>query len=123
MARKPNRTKATTAKRSGAARTTGKRRRQAKRKTPRVSDTSIPRDTIGRAVQHQIDRFGLSRNATAPIVDDAASQVSRMMTGHFDEFSVDRMATWLTRLGGDVLITIRLAERRGRRGKVRVRVS
>ena len=78
---------------------------------------------LGQTLKEQIERFKLSRNETAPIVRDAASQVSRLMTGHVDEFSVERLVAWLARLGADITIAIKKAQRRGRRGKVRIRVS
>jgi|SRR5687767_12407659 predicted XRE-type DNA-binding protein len=84
---------------------------------------SIPRSPLGREVQRQIARFGLSREAAAVVVGDAASQVSRLMTGHIREFSADRLAKMLIRLGSDVTISIRHAAKLGRRGKVRIKVG
>jgi predicted XRE-type DNA-binding protein len=101
-----------------------KARKKAKKKVKTVA-AALKRDTISRAVlaretQRQIERFGLSREVAAIVVRDAASQVSRLMTGHANEFSADRLVGWLTRLGSDVTITIRHAPRLGRRGKVRI---
>ena len=96
------------------------RRRTAPRKKT-AADKGIPRVLLASVVQRQINRFGLSRNDASKVVRDAASQVSRMMTGHAFEFSSDRMVDWLTRLGSDVTITIRHARKLGRRGKVRIR--
>ena len=95
--------------------TNHKSRRRVTRK-----ESGIPRTLLASIVQGQIERFGLSRNDAAVVVNDAASQVSRMMTGHVYEFSSDRMVDWLTRLGSDVTIQVKLSRRLGRRGKVRV---
>src|SRR5438105_1234706 len=84
---------------------------------------SIPRALLAREVQRRIETFGLSRNVAAIVVGDAASQMSRLMTGHVHEFSAERLVSFLSRLGSDVTITIRHARRLGRRGKVRVRVD
>ena len=56
-----------------------------------LSNDAISRAVLGKELQRQIDRLGLSRNDAARIVRDAASQMSRLMTGHFNEFSADRM--------------------------------
>jgi predicted XRE-type DNA-binding protein len=95
------------------------RKKQAVRKSSSVRDT-ISRALLGRELQRQIRRFGLSRELAGVVVGDAASQMSRLMTSHFADFSADRMVKMLTRLGSDVTITISHAKRLGRRGKVRV---
>jgi len=84
---------------------------------------SIPRALLAREVQRRIEALGLSRNVAAIVVGDAASQMSRLMTGHTNEFSAERLVSFLSRLGSDVTITIHHARRLGRRGKVRVRVD
>ena len=97
------------------------RRKKATRSS--LQHDSIPRVALGRELQSQITRFGLTQTAIGKIVNDAATQMSRLMTGHFNEFSADRMVRFLLRLGSDVTISIRHAKRLGRRGKVRVRVD
>jgi len=82
---------------------------------------SIPRLLLAREVQRLIKKFDLTRQLASLIVDDAASQVSRLMTGHYREFSADRLVKMLTRLGADVTITIRPAKKLGHRGKVVIR--
>lgn len=101
------------------------RRSKAKKKSggSPLRHDSIPRVQLAREVQRQITRFGLSREAAAVVVKDAASQVSRLMTGHVREFSADRLAKMLMRLGSDVTIAIRHPAKLGRRGKVRVKVA
>ena len=106
-------------------RTRRKSRKSRKTKKPNASlrRDSIPRAKIAREVQRQIDKFGLSRELAGRVVDDAASQMSRLMRGHVGEFSADRLVKMLLRLGSSVVITIRHSARLGRRGKVRVRVE
>jgi predicted XRE-type DNA-binding protein len=102
-------------------------RRRTRAKSARKSRTTtrqrdaIPRTLVAREVQRQIERFGLSREAAGVVVGDAATQMSRLMTGHVREFSVDRLTKMLIRLGSDVTITIRHAPKLGRRGKVRIK--
>lgn len=100
-----------------------KRSRKARKAPSSLRYDSIPRAFLGRELQRQIERFGLSRKVAAVVVGDAASQVSRLMTGHIVEFSADRLVKMLLRLGSDVTITIRHPARLGRRGKVRTRLA
>ena len=85
----------------------------ARRKKERESlkKDGIPRAVLGRETQRQIERFGLSRDDAALVVKDAASQMSRLMTGHLAEFSADRLAKMLTRLGSSITITVRHAKK------------
>lgn len=92
-------------------------------RSSRLSKDAISRVTLGREVQKQVDRFGLTRELAAIVVGDAATQMSRLMHGHFAEFSADRLAKMLTRLGTDVTITLRHASKLGRRGKVRIKAT
>ena len=93
----------------------------------RPSDTrrrdTIPRTLLAGELRRQINRFDLNRNQAAAIVGDAASQLSRLMTGYDRDFSADRLVGMLTRLGTDVTITVRHAKRLGRRGRVRLVAS
>lgn len=93
-----------------------------KRTSPRnpLAKDSIPRAALGRELQRRIIAFGLSRDAAARLVDDAASQMSRLMTGHIEEFSADRLVKMLLRLGTDVDISLRHSSKLGRRGKVKI---
>lgn len=83
---------------------------------------TIPRATLGRELQRQIDRFGLSRRLAAVAVGEAETQISRLMTGHFNEFSADRLVGMLNRLGSDVTISIRHSPLLGPRGRVRLKI-
>jgi predicted XRE-type DNA-binding protein len=81
---------------------------------------AIPRDKLAMELQRRIVFLGLSRNDAAAAVDDAASQLSRLMTGHVLDFSADRIVKMLLRLGCDVEVIVK--HRAGRkRGRVSVR--
>ncbi|MEX2153079.1 MAG: XRE family transcriptional regulator [Gemmatimonadaceae bacterium] len=105
-----------TAKRSAKRAATPKR-------GPSLRGDSIPRAILGRELQRQITKFGLGRGTAAAIVDEAASQMSRLMTGHIAEFSADRLVKMMTRLGSEVTIVIRRPRTLGRRGRVRVKIA
>ena len=94
-----------------------------KKERASLKQDGIPRAILGRETQRQINRFGLSRDQAAVVVKDAASQMSRLMTGHLAEFSADRLAKMLMRLGSDITITVKHAAKLGKRGRVRVRVQ
>ena len=96
-------------------------RKTAKKRATGSPRGNIPRSVLAREVQRRIDKFGLSRNVAAIVIGDAATQVSRLMTGHANEFSADRLMGFLLRLGSDVTITIRHSPQL-RRGKIRVRL-
>lgn len=94
-----------------------------KKEAASLRQDGIPRAVLGRETQRQIERFNLSRDEAAVIVKDAASQMSRLMTGHLAEFSADRLAKMLTRLGSSITNTIRHARKIGKRGRVVVKVE
>jgi predicted XRE-type DNA-binding protein len=104
--------------------------RRARRKTAassaRKAAAALKRDAISRTllareVQRQLKTLGLTQTMAARIVNDAATQMSRLMNGHFVEFSADRLVRMLLRLGSDVTVTIKHAPRLGRRGRAHVR--
>ena len=70
-------------------------------------------------MQARITELGLSRNDAAAIVKDAASQMSRLMTGHVEEFSTDRLVDFLLRLGCDVRVMVNRGKR-GAKGRVKI---
>jgi predicted XRE-type DNA-binding protein len=107
-----------------AKKTSTKKRRAEIAKTPRSRRRrdAIPRTQIAKEVQRQIDRFGLTREMAAFVVGDAATQISRLMNGYVEEFSVDRLAKMLTKLGSDVTVSIQHARKLGRRGKIKIKV-
>jgi predicted XRE-type DNA-binding protein len=104
-----------------------KTRRTAARKSARTGaslrNDSIPRSLLARELQKRITQLGLSRNDAAIAVGDAASQMSRLMTGHITDFSADRLVKMLLRLGSDVTITVRHGSNAKKRGKVRVKTA
>ena len=100
-----------------------KRKARKKKARRRSQPYAIPRALLGREVQRRIDALGLSRDGAAKVVRDAASQMSRLMTGHFEDFSSDRLVMFLTRLGSDVDIVVRHGGNRRRRGKVDIKTA
>jgi predicted XRE-type DNA-binding protein len=90
----------------------------AKRRPRAVS--VIPRPQLAKLVQRRIDSTGITRDLAATLVDDAASQISRLMTNHLDGFSAERLIRMLTRLGADVDIVVRQRNALGPHGKVRI---
>ena len=82
---------------------------------------AISRTLLAKQVQGRLKAFGLSQTMAAKIVDDAATQMSRLMNGHFAEFSADRLVKMLLRLGSDVTVTIKHSSKLGRRGKSHIK--
>lgn len=94
----------------------------------KLAKDGILRLQIARAIVKAAEKLGLSRAELALIVRDAASQMSRLMTGHVHEFSADRLALEVLALGGDVEVVLRFpryakGQRKFRRGKTRVTVK
>jgi predicted XRE-type DNA-binding protein len=103
------------------ARKTARKKTSTSRSSASLRNDSIPRALLARELQKRINQLGLSRNDAAIAVGDAASQMSRLMTGHITDFSADRLVKMLLRLGSDVTVTIRHPAGAARkRGKVRV---
>jgi predicted XRE-type DNA-binding protein len=88
-----------------------------------LRNDAIPRVFLGRELQRRLRKLGLTQQAAARIVDDAPSQISRLMTGHLDEFSADRLAKMLLLLGSEITITVRHNPGLGRRGRVKTKVA
>ena len=107
-----------------ARKTARKKTSAAGRSSASLRNDSIPRALLAKELQKRINQLGLSRNDAAIAVGDAASQMSRLMTGHITDFSADRLVKMLLRLGSDVTVTIRHPAGSGKkRGKVRVRAG
>lgn len=88
-----------------------------------LAKDALPRRPIAEAIRKEAKRRGLSRDNLGKLVNDAASQMSRLMTGHDVEFSADRLVHHVVCLGGVVDVTVRLPKRGPyRRGRCRVRV-
>jgi predicted XRE-type DNA-binding protein len=100
-----------------------KSKRRVRTRASTLRNDTIPRSVLGKEAQRQIDKFGLSREVAAAVVGDAATQLSRLMRGHFGDFSADRLVRFLNRLGSDVTIVIRHRSRLGGRGRVRIKAS
>lgn len=67
---------------------------------------NISRRTLGNIVRGVAKFHGLSRDDMAVIVKDAASQMSRLMQGHDEEFSADRLVGYLRRLDCPVSVIV-----------------
>lgn len=85
-----------------------------------IAQDAIPRKALAGVLQTVARKRKLTREAMADLVDDAPSQVSRVVTGWLTDLSADRMVKWVTRLGYNVTIQITRAPKG--RGKVRVEV-
>jgi predicted XRE-type DNA-binding protein len=94
----------------------------ARRAAASLRRDALSRTLLAKQVQTRLKAFGLTQTMAAKIVDDAATQMSRLMNGHFAEFSADRLVKMLLRLGSDVTVTIKHAGKLGRRGKARIKV-
>ena len=107
-----------------ARKTARKKTSAAGRSSASLRNDSIPRALLAKELQKRINQLGLSRNDAAIAVGDAASQMSRLMTGHITDFSADRLVKMLLRLGSDVTVSIRHPGGSAKkRGKVRVRAG
>jgi hypothetical protein len=89
----------------------------AKSSKRKLRGDTIPRAKLAGIIQSVARK--MSREDTGKLVKDAPSQVSRLMNGHIDELSADRMARWLTRLGCNIVIVVRQPHDGRRRGRVR----
>ena len=70
------------------------------RKSPRAHAAALRSDPISRMtltheVQRQIKTFGLNQAMAAKFLDDAATQINRLMNGHAEEFSADRLVRFI----------------------------
>jgi predicted XRE-type DNA-binding protein len=98
----------------------GKPRQGTSKTRKALAADHLPRGPLAVETQKRITELGLSREQAGVVVKDAASQMSRLMNGHFEEFSADRLVGMLLRLGSDVEIIVRHPRGRGRRGKVSI---
>lgn len=81
------------------------RSKQAARGTDIQGDI-ISRAKLGHEIQKYMQRTNMSQALFARLVDDAASQVSRVTQGNYREFSADRLCKWLLRVGYDITLTV-----------------
>ena len=100
-----------------------RRRKRASKasKTSRQAQT-IPKEPLAREIRRLVAEKGLSQADAATVVQDAASQLSLLLSGKLRGFSVDRLVRTLLRLGREVEVVVRPSARpRGpRQATVRV---
>lgn len=72
-----------------------------------IGSDAIGRGPLGREIQRYMQRTNMSQTLFAKLVDDAATQVSRLGNGHFAEFSADRLCKWLLRVGYTITLTVK----------------
>lgn len=88
----------------------------------------LPREPMAlELIQFALEKLGGSRDKLAILTNDASSQMSRLMTGHIDEFSADRIVGHLTKVGYSVNVQLvrphpAMNPTRPKRGKVSVKV-
>lgn len=88
----------------------------------KLHDFALPRRPFGNAFRKRKKALGLSAATTAHFCREAASQISRLQTGHDEEFSADRIIHHLTCLGVDIDIAIRPRRTVRPKGRVWVRL-
>lgn len=88
-----------------------------------LRNDSISRTFLAREVIRRIKALGYTQTLTAKVVNDAATQMSRLCNGHFAEFSADRLAGFLRDLGSDVQIVVKHGPRTQRRGRITYKVA
>lgn len=84
-----------------------------------LSRDHLPRGPLARIAVWWALNLELSRAAAGLLARDAASQMSRLFTGHVWEFSADRIVGFLLSWGCDVEVTVRRSTRR--RGRCTIR--
>ena len=79
-------------------------------KAPRQAQ-AIPKEPLAREIRRLVTEKGLSQAAAAVVVQDAASQLSLLLSGKLRGFSIDRLVRTLLRLGREVEIVVRPSSR------------
>jgi predicted XRE-type DNA-binding protein len=95
-------------------------RRGVKRRRRYLPNDTKLRQQLGKAFQRRCERFGMTREIAAAIIGEASSQISRLMTGYWRDFSVERLLNHLTMIGANVTITIDTSVPSLQRGAVKV---
>jgi predicted XRE-type DNA-binding protein len=72
---------------------------------------TIPKEPLAREIRRLVTEQGLSQAAAAVVVQDAASQLSLLLSGKLRGFSIDRLVRTLLRLGREVEIVVRPSSR------------
>jgi predicted XRE-type DNA-binding protein len=85
----------------------------------------IPKEPLAREIRRLVTEKGLSQADAAVVVQDAASQLSLLLSGKLRGFSIDRLVRTLLRLGREVEIVVRPSAqpRRARQATVRIITS
>jgi predicted XRE-type DNA-binding protein len=87
-----------------------KRRRKAASTTRTARQTQvIPKEPLAREIRRLVTEKGLSQVDAAVIVQDAASQLSLLLSGKLRGFSTERLVRTLLRLGREVELVVRPA--------------
>jgi predicted XRE-type DNA-binding protein len=95
------------------------KRRRAASKAPRQAQT-IPKEPLAREIRRLVTERGLSQADAAVVVQDAASQLSLLLSGKLRGFSVDRLVRTLLRLGRRVEIVVGPSSQRMRQATVTI---
>jgi predicted XRE-type DNA-binding protein len=98
-----------------------KRRRKRASKESRQTQV-IPKEPLAREIRRLVNEKGLSQADAAVVVQDAASQLSLLLSGKLRGFSVDRLVRTLLRLGREVEVVVKPSARLHRPKQATVRV-
>ena len=71
------------------------------------AETHLLKAELVRRLQHQIDDRKLTQVQAAKLLGVSQPDVSRVLRGHFREFSVERLMRFLTAVGCEVDIVVR----------------
>ena len=71
------------------------------------ADAHLLKAELVRRLQHRIDARKLTQMQAAKLLRVSQPDVSRILRGHFREFSVERLMRFLTALGCEVDIVVR----------------
>lgn len=71
------------------------------------AETHLLKAGLVRRLQHQIDDRKLTQVQAAKLLGVSQPDVSRVLRGHFRDFSVERLMRFLTALGCEVDIVVR----------------
>jgi predicted XRE-type DNA-binding protein len=81
---------------------------------------TIPKEPLAREIRRLVTERGLSQADAAVVVQDAASQLSLLLSGKLRGFSVDRLVRTLLRLGRRVEIVVSPSSQRLRQAAVTI---
>ena len=72
------------------------------------------------AIWRAIEERGLTQRTAAKLMGIDQPKVSRIVRGHLEDFSTDRLMGFLTGLGRDIDIVVRAAPKSRKKGRLRV---